>query len=296
MDKLRRSRHHDSTKKNYGGIWRIFNEFFIRLDVKPMAWCDRLNLFVAHLINENKKSSTVRSYISAIKAILADGDIELKEDMYLLSSLIKACRLHNDRVTLRFPIQKLVLELSLKTTREHYMTRRQIYNCHLILALFSTVYYGLFRVGELTNSQHVVKACDVHLGINKCKMLFILRTSKTHSKGSPLQIIKIMSSGPFTSSQFCPYKLLNNYLNSRKGFVTEQEQFFVFRDRSCIDPSFFRKTLKHMLNLSGFDNTYYSCHSFRSGRPLDLLQLGLSVETIKKLGRWKSNAVYVYLR
>ena len=35
-------------------------------------------------------------------------------------------------------------------------------------------------------------------------------------------------------------------------------------------------------------------HGIRLGHVTDLLNLGVSVETIKKLGRWKSNAVYVY--
>ena len=92
MEYLKRSRHWESMKRNYIGIWRHFNEFFIRLDIKPISWEDRLNSFVAHLINKNRKSSTIKSYISAIKAVLVDGDIELNEDTYLLNSLIKSCK------------------------------------------------------------------------------------------------------------------------------------------------------------------------------------------------------------
>ena len=132
-------------------------------------------------------------------------------------------------------------------TQEYYLSIGQTYNSHLFLALFSTVYYGLFRVGEITDGPHAVKAHDVHLGLNKRKMLFILRTSKTHNKGSPPQSIKIVSSGPFVQSQFCPYALLHNYLTCRKGFVTDDENFFIFRDRSKVNPNVFRKILKKML-------------------------------------------------
>ena len=45
-----------------------------------------------------------------------------------------------------------------------------------------------------------------------------------------------------------------------------------------------------------FDDTLYGTHSLRSGRTCDLYKLGLSVETIKKIGRWKSNAVFRYLK
>ena len=39
-----------------------------------------------------------------------------------------------------------------------------------------------------------------------------------------------------------------------------------------------------MIKLAGFDPYYYSTHSLWSGRLVDLLQLGISVETIK---RWE---------
>ena len=37
-------------------------------------------------------------------------------------------------------------------------------------------------------------------------------------------------------------------------------------------------------------------HGLRAGRAVDLLRMGVSFETIKKLGHWKSNIVYEYLR
>ena len=43
----------------------------------------------------------------------------------------------------------------------------------------------------MTESQHVVKAKDVHIGINKDKLMFVLHSSKTHGKGTKPQIVKI---------------------------------------------------------------------------------------------------------
>ena len=57
-----------------------FNEFFIRLDEKPDNWEDRILLFSGYLIDNDKKSSTVKSYISAIKAVLRDDNVEVNED------------------------------------------------------------------------------------------------------------------------------------------------------------------------------------------------------------------------
>ena len=40
----------------------------------------------------------------------------------------------------------------------------------------------------------------------------------------------------------------------------------------------------------------YDTHSFRIGRATDLSKGGRSLSKIKRAGRWKSNAVYNYLR
>ena len=40
----------------------------------------------------------------------------------------------------------------------------------------------------------------------------------------------------------------------------------------------------------------YAGHSFRSGGATDLYRAGVTVDMLKKLGRWRSNAVWFYIR
>ena len=74
----------------YYTVWRQFNQFFLRLDVRPGNWEERLTLFVGHLIQQDLKSNTIKSYISAIKSVLRDDRVILNTDQYLLASLTKA--------------------------------------------------------------------------------------------------------------------------------------------------------------------------------------------------------------
>ena len=150
IEKLKMSRVRNSTKKLYHQVWNSFNEFFIRLDSKPDSWEDRLVLYVGYLADRNRKSQTIKSYISAIKNILADDGIVLNTDKFLLTSLIRACRYKNDAVRTRLPIHKGLLNIILKYTDKHFNNLGQIYLKKLYKALFATSYYGLFRVGELT--------------------------------------------------------------------------------------------------------------------------------------------------
>ena len=54
------------------------------------------------------------------------------------------------------------------------------------------MYYRLLQISEVTgDGGHPILARDVHVGSNKCKMLFILRTLKTHWHGCKPQLVKI---------------------------------------------------------------------------------------------------------
>ena len=50
-----------------------------------MTWEQRITLFVAYLVKEKKKSSMIKSYISAIKAVLADVNVLINEDRCLIN-------------------------------------------------------------------------------------------------------------------------------------------------------------------------------------------------------------------
>ena len=298
IDRLKSQRHTTTTAKQYYVIWKIFNKFNIRLDHKPKRWEDKLTLFIGHLVSTNRQSSTIKSYISAIKAVLLEVNHELTEDKILLHSLTRACKLRNDRVRHRFPIGKGLLKLILQSTEK--LLPDQPYLTILYQTMFLTAYFGMFRIGEITLSDHVVKVSDVQIGVNKKKMMFILRSSKTHNTGSQSQIIKISStasSGVHNSlGHFCPFTSLQKYVSIRRKQVEPNEQFFIFRDRAPVKAYHFRKILKAAIKKIGLDDSLYESHSLRIGRGTQLLKIGLSVETIKKLGHWRSNAVYAYLR
>ena len=186
------------TRNNYYVIWHNFNDFFVKLDVKPDEWEDRLTLYVTYLIDQGRISTTIRCYISAIRAILQEVVVELTEDKVLLASLTRACE-RRDTVSNRLSIRKGLLKLIIKAVQDMFAS--QPYLKILYVALFLTTYFGLFRIGEVTESLHVVLAQNVHVGTNKNKLLFVLHISKTHNKGSKPQTIKI--SNETSSNKFC---------------------------------------------------------------------------------------------
>ena len=113
VEKLKANQVRPSTSKVYLAIWCSFNKFLIRLDRKPSSWEDRTQLYCAVLIEDGRQSSTVKSYVSAIKAMLSLLNYRWNEKKILLNSLTKACRLSNYHVRARFPIHQRLLEMML---------------------------------------------------------------------------------------------------------------------------------------------------------------------------------------
>ena len=184
---------------------------------------------------------------------------------------------------------------------------QQPYLAILYKTILSTGYYGLFRIDEVTTGTYPVKARDVHIGVNKQKMLFILRTSKTHWSDSLPQSIKITSTNIDSfrrnceknkpkQNQYCPYFLLQSYLKVRVKYLTDTESFFMYRYRTPVKAHSMCRVLKRALQKYGMELQNYSLHSLRAGRVVDLLKLGVLVEIIQKLGRWKSNTIFTYLK
>ena len=275
----------------------LFNKFILKLDKKPTKFEDRLSLFVGYLVNNRNKSTTIRSYVSTIKLVSADVDVKLMEDSYLLASLMRACKLVNDKIHIRLPIYREMLHIIITDIR-HYMAMKGHYYLSILYpVIFTASYYGLLRVSEVAAETHPILVHDAHIAINKKKILFILRTSKTHCKSSRLQEVKITSSanGSNVTPHLCPFRILQNCIKVCKPAKSKSETFFAYYDRSPVQAASIHRVLKKSLVRCSFDPTHYSLHSLRSGRVGDLLKMGVSVENIKKLGRWKSNAVFNYL-
>ena len=211
-----------------------------------------MSLFIAYKIDQGMQSSTVKCYVSAIKRTLIDDGYHWDDQKILLTSLTRACRLVNDKVKTRLPIQCGLLEMILFEVQRMYNQNGQQYLQLLYKTLFALSYYGLMRVCEVCQvptNNHVVKAKNVHAARNKDKLLIVLYTSKTHGRGMKPQRIKITSndlekSGFYAKRNFCPFYLTYTYMQWRGGFDCEQEQFFVFWDKSPVKAEHARNVFK----------------------------------------------------
>ena len=309
LETLKGKQNRNSTAKVYHSIWTKFNSFLIRLDNKPPTWEERVALYCAFLVEEGIQSSTVRTYVSAIKSTLKADSYNWDDGKLMLQAITKACRIVNDTVKTRLPIQVGLMEMLLFEIERKFepkmekskgsSTNQQPYLCILYKTMFILAYYGLLRIGEIAKGDHTIKAKDVKMSKNNDKLLLFLYMSKTHGKESHPQKIKIESVPQQNLAKqrlFCPLKLTQQYIRHRGIYIDDNEQFFIFSDRSPVTPQHVRNLLCELLETLGLNSTLYDCHSFRSGRTCDLYNQGYSITFIKAIGRWRSSAVYRYLK
>ena len=142
-------------------------------------------------------------------------------------------------------------------------------------AMFAMAYYGLFRIGELASGEHTVKASDIHIGVNKEKILIFLYSSKMHQKGGKPQKVKISADKPEISVKvkqrhFCPFNLVVNFLRIRGNYRSVSDQFFMFNDGQPVAQRNVRLVLAQLISKLGLNPKIYSFHSMRAGRASDL--------------------------
>ena len=288
-----------STVRAYYNIWKNFNKFIIRLDQKPTCWESGTCLYGAFLVENGAQSATLKSYFSAIKKILINDNYHWDDSLVLLNSLMKACQLKYDRLTTHLPIRTGLLEMILFETER--ICKKQWYLEVLYKTILLISFHGLLRIGEVTQGNHVIKAKDVHIGINKDKLLLMLYTSKTHTLGTKPQEIKIIANDSnyirFKKKHFfCPFKVTRSYINLRGAYEEDEEQFFIFKDRSPVKPHHVHSVLKQAIQNINLDSDLYNFHSLRIGMATEMIRVGCPIKLVKKLGRWKSNTVYKYIK
>ena len=140
---------------------------------------------------------------------------------------------------------------------------------------------GLLRSGE------GIKILFKHLSwsTDRKRLRLIVHGSKCNKKGAP-EVIDMVDWGPGSAVAY-----LRNYFNDFDLWESAGDNF-VF---DLFDKPAFIARIKRLVRMAGIDGDFAG-HSFRSGGACDLYAANVPIESIMKMGRWRSNAALLYLR
>ena len=155
-------------------------------------------------------------------------------------------------------------------------------------------YFALLRVSEVVFSSYLqpdrpLLSGDIELVDDGNTLLITIRISKTNQRGLPTTL-RIPKS---EDSSFCCVTTIRHYMHLRPA---NAYYFFSHANGTPLTQSQFSAVLAKAVRVLRLPTGIYTSHAFRIGRATDLASKGISSDAIKKLGRWKSDAVDGYIR
>ena len=271
--------------------WDLYVQFAQKYSISEQfpVRVSNLALFIAYLVNQSYKPSTISSYVSAIGYVHKLKAIPDPTSSFLILKLLRACHKQQKNVDSRMPIVKPMLE-RLMLTMVH--AGKDHYRQHLFQAMFALAFYAFLGIGEITirgkdgHNAHLIQKNQIRMQTKHFELKFI---SYKHSQGQPfsLSVMEVQGQGP------CPVRAMQAYLQvrgDRPGLL------FQYVAGHAVLRNDFNKKLRQALLSCDLDPTTFKSHSFRIGAATTAAQLGMSDSQIRTMGCWKSDAFKQYIR
>ena len=244
-------------------------------------------IFISYLHLSGKAPATMTTYTAAIGFVHKFNSLPDPTATFIVQKSLASINKRFGKSDSRLPITLLILSQLLESL-EHTINNH--YDRTLVGALFTTAFFGLFRVGELTTQRSGI--ISIYLDQVKRideKIHISITNFKNNDTNKPFVIIL----GRHKDNTICPFLHLSNFLDIRG---TAPGPLFCFANLKPIPRTFFASRLKRALTYCNFNPSLYLSHSFRIGSASYLASIGFTDVQIKLMGRWKSDAFLRYIR
>jgi len=281
----------ENTHRSYQRAWGRFQSFMNNtLDRHPCpAQSHDVGLYVTHLHSLGLTATSIRTHLSAIAFYHKIDDHKNPTDSFLIQKLLISYSKSDQPPSVRLPIQSTLLHKIISSIDGSTSSPYEIY---LLTAIFSTMYHGALRIGEVCKSQrtkHTLQLSQINVKTYRGKQyMSISFITHKHSQSRPPKA-KIHG----TSGQHCPVTIMQRYLHHRgkaKG------PLFITKGGRPVSRSLIKEALDQQLQILGYNSLLYNTHSFRIGKATDMAKAGCTATQISLAGRWKSSAYQRYIK
>ena len=283
-----------NTQKAYRTALKTFNGF--RKDyMLPESWpvpIAHLQSFISYLHQKGYASKTASTFLSAINFIHKINNLQDNSRCFSVLKMLEGYRRTKPSFDTRSPI---MYDSLIEICKKLNDTCSSSYEAILFKAAYTCAFFGLFRVGELVLSSNDLAErplfiSDLHININddsECMKIY-LRKSKCNQHG----VSNIVILNP-TGTEVCPIKAMISYLKVRTNLT---KYIFSHINGKPLTRYQFGAVLSKVIKALRMSHDNYRTHSFRIGAASWLASKGIPDKTIKKMGRWNSNAFLRYIR
>lgn len=261
----------------------------------PELWSptvEQIVMFISWLSLQGLAHSTARLYVKAIGFQCKMKNVTDVSRHYVVEKALEgfkrsSCGTPRD---CRLPITPNLLHRILSVIP---VVCLNLYESSLFSAAFSLAFAAFLRVSELAvknikSVSNVLLMSDVDVNEKEGMVKIVIRYSKTDQCGVGAVVIIRR-----TGSDLCAVTRLIEFLKRRPPI---NGPFFCHLNGKPLTRYQFSAVLKK--SICGFGPHYgkFTSHSFRIGAATAAAMAGYSVETIKKAGRWRSDAYRRYLK
>ena len=282
-----------STLSSYTRAVHSFSDFVHAQYGTSVRWPideSKIVAFIAFLSLKGMAAKTISVYIWALSYVHKLNSLPDPTNNFLVRKLLEGVKRSKVSIDNRLPLTFDLLTKLVGATQ--YICSNAV-EVALFKATYTIAFFAFLRVSEFTvkskagNNAWVLQRNDV--SFQHSHMTIVLRHAKNNQYNNPthIQISRLHQ------QEVCPVLCMQSYLkavNHRNG------PLFKHFDGSVLTRFQFQAVLKKCLMFCGLDPGRYKSHSFRIGAASTCAASGVSLQTIKQWGRWKSEAVKGYVR
>lgn len=280
-----------NTHKVYRIALNSFNKFrsFVKL---PNVWpppLEHIVFFISHHYEQGSAASTIATYLSALSFSEKINSYNIQPgNKFVITKLISGYKNLRNKQDSRLPITFPILS---KLPHALSNVCKQVYEKILFKTAFILAFFGFLRISEFVFNQDspdkTLRFQDISF-VGQCLHVNI-RYSKTDQKGynSTLIITQL------TNSEMCPVKALSKCMKVRP---TSTDYLFCHSNGTPLTRYQFCAVLRHCIKFLGLNANSYKSHSFRIGAATQASLNAVDDESIKAMGRWKSQSYKKYIR
>ena len=246
--------------------------------------------FVSYLTYKQFSPNTIKSYISGISYYCKLYNLQDTTQTFLLRKVLMGLGRWNNRTDNRKPI---TLEILHNIIQLLPTICKSMYESALFSAIFTTAFYGYFRMGELVQNSchdpgHAIQIEDVTYNTHTNAIHIFLKHSKTDQVGKGATVII----SP-TRQSLCPVITIRAYMQMRHR---SPGTFFCHLSGKPATRYQVSAIFNMVIEKIGLDKQTYKFHSFRIGAATSDWAMGVNEHDIAIKGRWKSRCLYRYIR
>ena len=264
--------------------------------------------FVAWLLDRNLSASTISTYVASLRHLHMTNGHSVTTLRSATVDLLIEGRKHLDAIKKRegknadrLPVTPTVMRLLKKLIKESAMDK---HDKATIWAIATTGFAGALRMHEILARNE--SYFDPHFTLLKED----LKLTSANSEGKDIEILQIKVKCEKkdrvgvnciidiyeSGGELCPIKAIKRWLSYSR---TQEDKLPAFRDLrgKPFTGSRLNKLLRDLLSPHiDYKKGKITAHSFRSGLPSMMNELGYTDEQIKAIGRWSSQAFKLYTK